>query len=288
MDGLHIENIFEIELPNNKNKFNIFPVGDIHLDSVGFDREVWKRDLKRIKAIKEPCYFLGMGDYTDFTRWTTRSTLRKTVEDEIVQEKMDLSADRLKKELVKDLEFTKGRWIGVHAGNHDWSYSDGALLSNKLATELGGSFLGETATTVLKIKTFRGGHRSNVNCLKIFSAHGTGGGGTTIGNSLNQVDKMRNIYGFCDLYLMGHNHHKDSKQVELLDFSTVTGRIYSHPQWLIRTGSYTRGYVPNKGTYVSKKLMRPVSLGCVRIEVEMVRDQKNGKDFVRPQIHVWK
>ncbi len=58
-------------------------------------------------------------------------------------------------------------------------------------------------------------------------------------------------------------------------------------QWLCRSGSFLRGYVPNTDSYVVGRLYRPNDLGVIRGEIDVRRDRTEGGDSLAKDIHFW-
>ena len=62
--------------------------------------------------------------------------------------------------------------------------------------------------------------------------------------------------------------------------ATVTRRIL-----LCRTGSFLKGYIPDKVSYVVKSLLSPADLGTVKIEITPRREKSEGKERQYLDLH---
>jgi hypothetical protein len=54
---------------------------------------------------------------------------------------------------------------------------------------------------------------------------------------------------------------------------------------LARTGSFLKGYVPGKVSYVTDRLLNPTNLGVIKIEVTPKRGDGKGYDCDELDIH---
>jgi len=234
-----------VKHPVTSKSIRIVPFGDIHRDSDNCDVDRW-RDFLRVCKERDDnnTYYLGMGDYNDFASYSERKVLKHGLH-ESTSLKFDKWAQKDVDCLAKELDFMKGRLLGLMHGNHEWQFMDGDLATERLCNKLGCSFLGCVCYLVITLKT-RCNNAGSKAAVRIFASHGKGGG-QLVGSSYNKVEKMRDVFPDADIYLMGHDHKKgavsSSSLTAVLSKSEIT--VKQHRQWFGRTGSFLRGWVEN-------------------------------------------
>jgi hypothetical protein len=118
------------------------------------------------------------------------------------------------------------------------------------------------------------GHHASID---IWAHHGKGAA-RLIGGSLNTVQAMSE-QAESHIFLMGHDHRKSLGMTSKL---TLSGngqslRLVDKKQVYARTGSFLRGYVPNKVSYVADRNLNPTDLGVIKIE--LIGTAKQGDNF---------
>jgi len=61
-------------------------------------------------------------------------------------------------------------------------------------------------------------------------------------------------------------------------------KIKQLEQYLCRSGSFMRGYVPGKASYVVQGLYRPSNLGSIQLLIGFRRDKRKGEDRIVTEI----
>ena len=180
---------YTIRHPRKTSAIKIVPFGDIHRDSHACDEERWKAFLEKCKKEDDAnTYYMGMGDYNDFASYSERKKLQHSLH-KSTSVKMDKWALKDVSRLVKELDFMRGRIIGLHHGNHEWQFLDGDLATEKMCALLGCKFLGWASYVRISIIP-----SSTKACVvDIFSSHGKGGG-KLLGSPYNSVEKMASPY----------------------------------------------------------------------------------------------
>jgi len=272
-----------------KNPLHICVFGDTHDDAKASVDDHIEELRKRTASLPyESVLFLGMGDYGDFASTTERAAIRHGNIHETTIEKLDDIATSDMQKRAKQFEFMRGRLVGLHNGNHDWSYPDGTCASEKLASVLGCKHLGYSAYTRIVVSGIvkGGGARSFVD---IFSSHGKGSG-RLVGSPFNTVEQMTRVFHDADVYVMGHDHSKGGIPDTRLyvDFNARTGQldIKEKVRYYVRSGSALRGYEAGKKSYISKALYKPCSLGFPIVTAEWKR-LHTGCDRIVKTIHCW-
>lgn len=262
----------------------LLPFGDVHRDSPLCWVEGWKEWLAWAKT-KDRAYFLGMGDYNDMISGSERAIMGLPGLHESTQETLEdvyLSHTKL---FADECSFMKGKIIGIMNGNHYAVLKNGITTDQKLAEYLDAHYLGVSTLIRLVFQdTVRGEGKSA--SIDIFAHHGRGGG-RTIGASMNPVSDMAKT-AEADLYLMGDNHQKGADYGNRLRLTAGGGSLRLRHRKLLyaRTGSFLRGYVDGKKSYVTDAQYPPSCLGTIKVELTPKRDRSNGEDFMYIDIHV--
>lgn len=269
----------------------LMPIGDIHfVPNSTFPSKALKDHINW--GLKRGAWFLGMGEYLDFTSASQRTILRslrghqKAQIDSMIQAQAD--------ELLKILKPSKGRWLGMLEGDHRWEFQAGedagTSVDQYFCKQLGCDFFGTLAGIRLHFVDAPKNH-SEADCL-ICAHHGIGSSRTQ-GGHLHRVEDMLKWFN-SDIYLMGHSH---SKATSVIDRQEITpdGKHYHRTKILARTGAWLRGYLSHepynlnkpanvsRGTYVEQYAYTPSALGglCIGIGYSKIPHSK----FYRPTLH---
>jgi hypothetical protein len=240
-------------------EFTLYPFGDVHKFAPLHSEDHWAAFLDDARGRKD-AYFLGMGDYMDLASSSERNALKDgRFHDSTIQTLEDIYRDMTAR-YCKDLEFMRGRIIGLIEGNHYSEFQNGTTTTQKMCETLGCKYLGVSAFIRL---SFRYGKTSR--SVDIWAHHGKGAA-RLIGGSLNTVQQMGEA-AEADVYLMGHDHKKSAGMTSKLMLSGAGGdvKVVHKKQVYARTGSFLRGYVDGKQSYVADMGLNPTDLGVVKI-----------------------
>jgi hypothetical protein len=194
---------------------------------------------------------------------------------------MDKWSEGMVEKLCKEIGFMRGRLIGMLGGNHYWKFASGITSDELMCHKLDCKYLG--VSSFIRVVFDNDGHK-NV-AVDIFAHHGKGAA-RLIGGSINKVETMREI-AEADIYIMGRDHRKGAVPAgEKLELTHEMVLRYKK-QWLVRSGSFLRGYVNGKPSYVADGAMPPTDLGVVIIEITPKRDRTGGKDNIAADVHCW-
>jgi len=272
-------------------KVIIMPLGDIHYKP---DNEFPTKKLKEhIEwGLKRGAWFLGMGEYLDFTSVSQRRILHPLRDSQKAM--IDNHVLSVAQEVYEILRPSKGRWIGMLEGDHRWEFSSGDLsgrsVDQYLCELLGCDFLGSSTFLRLHAKDNLRGH-PEADCL-IYAHHGIGSS-RTMGGHLHRVEDLLKWVN-ADIYLMGHSHAKVSAPVDRQEISP-DGVHYHRTKLIARTGAWLMNYLSKKplpldhpasssrGTYQEVAAYMPSALGglCIGIGYEQIK----GSRYYRPTIH---
>lgn len=248
----------------------IAPVGDTHYGAPGCDVEKLRRHIEY--GIENGWYFVGMGDYVDGIRPSSRMALQAAVGDrDEVARILDDQGHRLIGELAEILK-AEGRWLGLVKGDHYQVFADGQSSDDLLANKLGAKNLGHAGFLELWLGKFK-------RPLRVWVHHGKVASST---NPAGQVlDFTRKQQGFdADVYLMGHAHQLLALRRDVIYpyMERGEGKIGNREVVYASTGSFLNGYAVNTrnpagwphGSYVEEKGLTPLPTGAPLIEVTPV------------------
>ena len=285
--------------PQPKQKFELtphqqmllMPIGDVHAWSDGWPETKFRDHIQW--GVDRGAYFLGMGEYLDFTSTSQRDILGRLrgSQQRQIDDLMRTSVDKL----YKLMKASQGRWLGMLEGHHFHQFQDGTTSDQYLCQLLGTTFLGTSALMDIRLVDTRGDGCT----VTVFAHHGSGGGGRKQGSHLHRLEDLLSWIE-ADIYLMGHTHAKVSSPVDRL-YRTPGGHLYHRTKILARTGGFLRGYVASDGSlakvssivaaeklrggYVEKAVLAPSALGGFVLSLGFKRIDAGGKDITIPDLH---
>lgn len=284
METVYTTKTREIILPSLTTKIRLWLFGDIHRDAPSCDVDRWKWFISEAKRTQDEfTYYMGLGDYNDFASsreqehlQTKRGLHRETII------KLDGLAEKDNRRIAREMSFMRGKLLGFIEGNHTWIFMNGKTATEDLSERMGTEFLGWLNHFTLKVKFENGGNRQQN--VYIVSCHGQAGG-KTVGNSVNQLDNLRQVFPVADIYCMGHDHQRLARPISvLLPSSRQDGtgevRLKQKRQFLCRSGSFKKAYMEGVSGYEVGRLLKPADLGALMLEIGFHRDQKEGDDRV--------
>lgn len=258
--GIFTTHYWPISTKENETNY-LIPFGDIHRFAPLCHVEKWK-DFLGWAANKKRAYFIGMGDYDDLASTSEREILGSNKLHESSRKTLDKLYIDATKKLAKEIDFMRGRLIGLIEGNHYAELQSGMTTTQYLCHLLECKYLGALSFIRLSLKTARKPY-----ALDVFAHHGKGAA-RLVGGSVNRVQQMAE-QAQADIYLMGHDHKKAVATASKLILSNGGQQLtLKHQKQLyIRTGSFLRGYVENEASYIVDGCMNPTDLGVVKIEM---------------------
>lgn len=274
-----------LEIPYFKYNEPIYliPFGDVHRSSPLCDVERWEEFLGWAKT-KPRCYFLGMGDYDDLGSTSERSILGSEHLHESTVQTLEGLYLKHTKRFCKEIEFMRGRLIGLMEGNHYGQFQNGTTTTQKMAELMGCKYLGVSTFIRLQLVP-KGREKAGRAAVDLWAHHGKGAA-RLVGGSLNRVEQMLEA-AECDIALMGHDHKKSIATKTRFKLSQGGGSVrLSHRKILIgRTGSFLKGYDEGKPSYIVDAAMNPTDLGVIKIEMTPKRNRTDGDDFTYIDLH---
>jgi len=249
-----------------KKRLTIVPLGDVHFrapmhaDSHFKD---WCRKYRARVNAGEDIWFIGLGDYLETLSGSERKKCLPGMHEstrEWLDEKIMNDIDAL----CERLDFTRGRWLGMLSGNHNYINGDGATITQMVAQRLDAKALGICAAIRIGV-VLPGKKPRNYD---IWAHHGRGGG-RLAGSTLNSLEAWANGL-LADLVLMGHDHKRAATAITRLEITGVShnnASVTDRETWLCRTGSFLKGYEDGKVSYAVGAAMRPITIGSIEINV---------------------
>lgn len=293
-DSVFTTHVFDIRLKSFTESFDIYPFGDIHWGSSAFELDRFNAFVKSTVVPGRQSFYLYMGDTHDSISGSERKAWVGANFHETTYEKFDSLAAKECDEFSSHIKPMHGKIIGMVQGNHDWmfmsadekaGYMRGDSGTQYLCRKLGTTWLG--CLSYIRLRVFADAERcckdrkkpptsadSHVN-IDLVVSHGKAGG-KLVGSSVNQVDDLRRIFPLADVYIMGHNHDRGAWPITALyaadiDRHTCMPKIKQKEQWLVRSGSFLKGYEVGKDSYVVNRLLRPSQLGGVQLSCKVNR-----------------
>ena len=269
---------FDIWYDNFNEPIYLFPFGDIHRSSLNCDEERWLEFLDWAKH-KKRAYFLGMGDYDDFMSTSERAVIKGGKLHDSSLDTIDGLYETHTIRFYNEIKFMQDKLIGLIEGNHYGEFQSGITTTQYLAQKMKCKYLGVSSFVRLTFRK-KDGHQANNN-IDIWAHHGKGGA-RKVGGSLNRVEDML-MAANADIYLMGHDHKKSCSYVPTMELSKGGHKsllLHQKKKLIARTGSFLKGYVPEKKSYVADMALNPTDLGVIKIELTPRCKDKNGSVYI--------
>ena len=249
----------------------LIPFGDVHREAPLHSHSWWKRFLDYAKSQKN-AIFLGMGDYFDGCSTSERASIARSDLHDSTIANIEDTYKGVTKTLDNELQFMRGRLIGLIGGNHYYEYRDGTTSDMRLCEALGCRFLGVQSLIRVQID-----YGKTTMPFDIMAHHGKGGGKLP-GSTFNSINDMH-MGAEVDICLMGHDHKRGvAPGISRLRLCETAGRlsVKQRVPWLGRTGSFLKGFEDGQVSYNVDACRNPNALGWIEFDVAMVRSVSNG------------
>jgi hypothetical protein len=248
----------KIPYESRSDKYNIIPLGDIHLGNKGCDKQRLRDMISWIKDAPN-CYWIGMGDYIDCINYTDKRFDPSTIDNKYLNN-LSNCVPMQTEDIIHFFEPIKDKCLGLHRGNHeekirltyhyDVMYEIGKTLDIPL--------LEDSALIRLSFMRKGGGHEA----FDIFSIHGRVGGRKG-GNKINWLEDCIS-YINADIYLMAHSHIKEA-EIKTQLYGDQKVHIRQKKKVLGVTGSFLRGYTEESSSYTEKWMLPPTDIGVIKL-----------------------
>ena len=273
-------------------KMLLMPVGDIHAFSDGWPQQRFQDHIQW--GVDRGAYFLGMGEYLDFTSATQRTIMAD------LRESQRIHIDRMVRaeveRLAKLIAPSKGQWLGLLEGHHYHQFVDGTTSDQYLCQLLKAPFLGTSTLMSVRLENPNRPSHTRPEVL-VFAHHGAArGGARKQGGKLHRLEDLL-TWVEADIYLMGHDHSKVNAPMDRL-YRTVSGHLYHRTKIMARTGGFMVGWegkrphpltiqaAESRGSYVEQGAMGPAALGGPVFSIGYKRILRAGHpEIVVPDLH---
>jgi len=269
--------IVPITLGTHRESFDIFLGGDLHYNDPGCDVDSFLRWCDAVVANWEngrKTYNALMGDYcTVFPSGDRRRLPKSEMGDPL----------RLYSQVRDWIRPVARTNVCTLTGNHDedWWKSENIDFVSWMCAELGLNYGNYEA--IVRFKVEREGDNTGARNIDLVLWHGAGGGRTR-GGTINAAARPLEMHRTADIIAVGHSHRlgKINEQYVVPDESIMDVRSVN--QFIVMTGGYQKGYLPDKSTYISKLMLPPITIGGVKLVVQPFK-QVSTKDVLDVTLH---
>jgi hypothetical protein len=272
---------YDIQLESINHGFVLAPFACVHWDHPGCDIDLFKEFIERAKNTR--VYNIGIGDFLDFARSTYRNELRKVLPDNDSPELLDQMVKHRLDTFIDVARPLSNRCIGLVHGNHGWKFITtdrdldhpfyaGEDSDEYIARELNVPYLEDTSIIQLNVFFRDSDYKDKIT---IVANHGYGGSAGTAGTDLGAMERKVEPAFDADIYLMAHTHRRFTYMMPELALSSDGKDVIEKSHLLVKAGAFLKAYLPDKETYASRKLLRPLDLGWVEIEFNY-QEKKGG------------
>lgn len=277
---------------SRKDKYTLYPIGDIHLGNIGCHEKGLIKLIKEIKNDPNAIFFLG-GDLCDCVvpsdakrfDFNTLPEWMFVGEHSAIKERLCDIATAQRDRCVELFEPIADKCIGAIMGNHEYALSKyhnrdfhSDICSSLNITDL-------TDCCIVRLKFKRGG-RAKV--ITFYACHGNGGG-RTAGSEPNHLDKLARNWD-VDMVFRGHSHTFCIAPPTVMGYVPQSGAL---PDELLQKaklcanwGTFLKSYAQGPSTYTSRANypMRPMC--TVKVELAPHKDCKEIDKIVMSQINL--
>jgi hypothetical protein len=272
-DGVFDFRVCSIPVKYNR-PFNIFFQGDEHYNSPNFARDKWECDISEMGEIckKEQSFFVKTGDVFEALSTTEREHFKVGGKQGFHEGNKDRWSRVYRQEIdeyISHVDFMIGRTLAVYGGNHFFQFFDGTTSDMALANALKSQYIGCSGYIILNMVV----DKYHTHTLKIFCHHGRGSG-RRAGSSFNAPEDAASYFRDADIVVMGHDHQAGAMRISSLQCDMGRGgcwKIKDCERIIGRSGSYLASYERGKPSYAVDAIMRPSTLGCLRVVVNLRR-----------------
>jgi predicted phosphodiesterase len=261
-----------VEYGPESKKWELIPIGDIHIGAKGCDLTRLRRLVDWMKE-RERTLWIGMGDYADCINFHDKRFDPATIDPSFLPYLDNLVPEQFRR-LNEILHPIKEKCIGLHAGNHEetirkWYNYD---ITQQFSNDWGVPNLGYSAFTRLNFEN--NSHRERIT---VWSQHGAAGGRYK-GGKINRLQHVMRCFD-ADVYLYAHTHMKDvfDETVLYAGGTSKQPRVMQRRKVGALTGSFLRGYVEGCTTYVERFDYPPNELGVVKITIILDNRDNRGR-----------
>ena len=256
--------IVPIKLDTHRESFDLFLAGDIHYPDPGCDMDSffrWRDAVVENKERGRKTYNALMGDYCSvYVSGDRRRSPKNDRPD-------PLKTYSQMRNWLRPLAPTN---VCTLTGNHDedWWRAENTDYVSWMCVELGMNYGNYEAIVRFKVEREQGIGKRNID---VVLWHGSGGGRTR-GGAVNASARPLEIHRTADIIGVGHTHRFGKMNEQWIIPDEATMSVKAKNQFIVMTGGYQKGYLPDVSTYISKLMMPPVSIGGAKLKVTPFKD----------------
>jgi len=271
--------IVPIKLDTHRESFDLFLAGDLHDQDPGSDTDAFRRWIDAVVENKErgrKTFNALMGDYASVyvTGDRRRAPVNKLPDPLQVYSNI--------RDLIRPVADTN---VCTLTGNHDedWWRAENIDFVSWMCAELGMNYGNYEAIVRFKIEREHGIGGRNID---VVLWHGSGGGRTR-GAAVNASSRPVEMHRSATIIAVGHTHRMGMIREQWVQPDEKTMSVKAKNQFIVMTGGYQKGYLPDKSTYISKKMLPPVAIGGLKLKITPFKDVGNTDmvDVVLEQIY---
>ncbi len=262
-------NTREIRCDGRSDYFDIIPLSCIHVGPVAFDKDKFRKVVKRIRENKNALWFT-VGDDFDGINRTDKRFDGGEVDRELFPEHEDLDdlANRQLEFMVEETRCIAEKCLGDGVGNHEETLRVRyhSNIHKRFARHIGSlskyctpenADLGYSG--ILRLRFLRA---DTSRVVKINYFHGAGGGGGD-----RQLDQMMREQPNCDIHVIGHLHVLKCWQTKTIDIADYKDEMTEKTKILCQAGTFLRTKIKGARTYSEVKGHKLSAPGCTTIRV---------------------
>ena len=255
---------------SSRNAATVFLFGDRQQGSPGYCKEAWQEFRNEFKST-ENAWALGLGDYGDWLRPSMRTpVINALAKDDSARAMLDTDVRRGHDAIIDEMEFLKGRLVGLHEGHHNWKFASGETTDQRLASALKAPFLGWIASTRL---VFEHGNSLSGHVHMLLSTHGNANG-RKVHSALAYLEGNYAAAWPFDSYAMGHGCKSGNEVPFKRNVPRRSGAFGVDVQIprLIVVGGFADGYSDGwQSDYVERAGFTPQPLGYGLLRFKLTR-----------------
>lgn len=257
-------NISKRQIPiKTGQKINIYHLTDTHDGADGCDSKLLKDVIRKIELDKNG-YWLHGGDIIDPDRPSQRVRKTSTTHDrpEVLSHEDEKSMLWLEKFMFPKWEPIAHKCLGIVAGDHFIEYGNRSNSAEHLCQRLKMPYLGERLG--YSSINFSDG-KGHMMWYDMLIRHGKGTASTS-GGDVASLDRQSTQW-FADAHFGGHTHQENCHPIPFMKPSSARSKLQERISWRIRGGSFLRGYLPGRTTYVEKAEYNPLCVGWAELHL---------------------
>jgi len=270
-----------VHLDTHRESIDVFLSGDIHYPDPGTVLDSWHRWRDAVVENVElgrKTYNGLMGDYCSvYVDGDKRRPPDNRLPDPLeVYSKM--------RNWIRPLAPTN---VCTLTGNHDedWWKKENIDFVSWMCAELGLNYGNYESLVTFEIYRENNKTDNPDKYVDMVLWHGDGGGRTR-GGAMNASARPVESHPYADIVAVGHTHRlgilNEQNVIPQRRCRKPDGAVLDFDdknQFIVMTGGYQKGYLSDMSTYISKKMLPPVTIGGVKLRVTPFKDV-GGSDMV--------